>query len=75
MGGSIVSFSATPQQLETLHQAVESYCLDCGITDESERLYIAEMVIALFELGLLDPDHLREGLDAAIGPCLKPTRH
>jgi hypothetical protein len=67
-------FTANPQQLETLRQAVESYCIDCGIIDEEERLYIAELVSALYDVGALDPTRLREGLDAAIGPC-KPTHH
>jgi hypothetical protein len=75
MGGSIVSFTATPQQLEILRRAIDAYCTDCGIADNNERLYIAELVVSLFDLGVLNLHDIRCGLDDAIGPCPRPTRH
>lgn len=68
-------FTATPQQLQMLRDAVDAYCFDCGITEDDERLYIAELVSSLFDLGALDLGHIRQGLDEAIGPCARPTRH
>jgi hypothetical protein len=68
-----MSFTASPEQLEILRQAVALYCHDCGIVDEEEQLYLAEMVSALFDLGALGLHDLRQGLDDAIGPCSKPT--
>lgn len=70
-----MAFTASSEQLEMLRQAVESYCIDCGILDEEERLYIAELVGSLYQLGALDLHDIRQGLDDAIGPCPKPTRH
>ncbi len=68
-------FRASPEQLQILTQAVEEYCRDCGIVDDDERIYVAELVSALVELGALDMAHLRQGLDDAIGPCRRDTRH
>lgn len=66
---------ASRKKVEILRLAVESYCYDCGIDDAEERLYVAELVGALIELGALELHDLRRGLDDAIGPCPKPTRH
>ncbi|RLP26334.1 hypothetical protein D8676_11730 [Mesorhizobium sp. YM1C-6-2] len=66
---------ASPEQLQILTQAVEEYCHDFGITDTDERVYVAELVSALVALGALDLAHLRQGLEDAMGPCHKPTRH
>ncbi|WP_183096992.1 hypothetical protein [Mesorhizobium sp. YM1C-6-2] len=68
-------FKSSPEQLQILTQAVEEYCHDCGITDTDEQAYVAELVSALVQLGALDLACLRQGLDDAIGPCLKPTHH
>ena len=61
--------NASSEQLGTLRQVVEQYCYDCGIDDEQERNYVAELVDALFNLGATDPNDLRRGLEDAIGPC------
>jgi len=65
-----VTFTATPQQLKLLRQAVDDYCRDCGVFDGDERLYIAELATSLFELGAISLHDLRRGLDDAMGPCL-----
>jgi hypothetical protein len=64
-------FTANPQQLKILKQAVNDYCLDCGIVDADQRLYVAELVSALFNVGAVDQSGLRRGLEAALG---KPRR-
>lgn len=62
-------FIATPQQLQFLRQAIDDYCRDCGVVDRDERLYVAELATSLLELGAINRQDLRRGLDDAIGPC------
>jgi hypothetical protein len=62
-------FIASPQQLRILKQAVDDYCRDCGIVDGQERLYVAELVSSLFDLGAVSLNDLRRGLEEAMGPC------
>jgi hypothetical protein len=68
-----MTFTASPQQLLILKQTVDDYCRDCGIIDGSERLYVAEVVSSLFDLGAVSQNDLRRGLEAAIGPCRRPA--
>jgi len=53
--------------MDLLNQAVDEYCQDCGIQDGDERLYVTELVSALFDLGAISISDLRNGLEAAIG--------
>jgi len=62
-------FTATAKQMELLRQAVDEYCNDCGIADGDERLYVAELVSALFSLGAISMNDLRRGLEDVMGPC------
>lgn len=62
-----MAFTATPQQLKMLKQAVDDYCRDCGIVDSEERLYVAELVSSLYDLGAISMNDLRRGLEAAMG--------
>jgi hypothetical protein len=62
-------FIASPQQLIILKQAVDDYCRDCGIVVGQERLYVAELVSSLFDLGAISLNDLRRGLEEAMGPC------
>lgn len=62
-------FTATPQQLKILKQAVNDYCCDCGIVDGDERMYVAELVSSLLEVGAVSLSDLRRGLETAMGPC------
>lgn len=62
-------FIATPQQLEFLRQAVDEYCRDCGLTDGDDRLLVAEMASALFDVGVMTLVDLRRGLERAMGSC------
>lgn len=62
-----MAFNGTPQQIKLLRQAVDEYCQDCCIEDYDERLYVTELVSALFDLGALSLSDLRSGLEAAIG--------
>jgi|EndMetStandDraft_8_1072994.scaffolds.fasta_scaffold4105370_1 hypothetical protein len=64
-----MAFNASPSQLKILAQAVDDYCRDCGITDRDERLYVAEVVHSLFEVGAVSMNDLRRGLETAIGPA------
>jgi hypothetical protein len=64
---SVMAFTANPQQLKLLRQAVDDYCRDCGILDADERLYVAELATSLFDLGAISQHDLRRGLDDAIG--------
>jgi hypothetical protein len=64
-----MAFIASPQQLKILKQAVDDYCRDCGIVDASERLYVADLVSSLFDVGAVSLRELRRGLEAAMGPC------
>lgn len=68
-----MSFTASPQQLLILKQAVDDYCRDCGIADGNERLYVAEVVSSLFDLGAVSQNDLRRGLEAAIGRSRRPA--
>ncbi|HEY6631921.1 MAG TPA: hypothetical protein VIZ90_10745 [Rhizobiaceae bacterium] len=68
-----MSFAATPQQMKLLRKAVDDYCRDCGILDDDERLYVAELATSLFQLGAIDQHNLRRGLDDAMGAC-QPQR-
>jgi hypothetical protein len=61
-------FTATPQQLKILKQAVDDYCLDCGIVDGDERLYVADLVSSLFDVGAISSGQIRRGREAAMGP-------
>jgi hypothetical protein len=70
---SAMPFTASPQQLLILKQTVDDYCRDCGIIDGSERLYVAEVVSSLFDLGAVSQNDLRRGLEAAIGRCRRPA--
>ena len=63
-----MTFTATPQQVEILQQAINDYCRDCGIVDVQERIYVAEMATSLFDLGAINQADLRRGLDDAVGP-------
>lgn len=63
-----MAFTGTPQQQNLLTQAVDEYCRDSGIEDGDERLYVAELVSALFDLGAISISDLRSGLETAIGP-------
>lgn len=65
---SVMSFTATPQQLKILKQAVDDYCRDCGIVDGQERLYVAEVVSSLFDHGAISLNDLRRGLEDAMEP-------
>ena len=60
-------FTATSQQLKVLKQAVNDYCRDCGIVDGDERLYVAELVSSLFDVGAVSLSDLRRGLETAMG--------
>lgn len=62
-------FIASPQQLKILKQAIDDYCSDCGIVDGQERLYVAELVSSLFDLGAISLNDLRRGLEDTMGPC------
>jgi hypothetical protein len=62
-------FTANSQQLKILKQAVDDYCRDCGIVDGDERLYVADLVSSLFDIGAITSGQLRRGLEAAMGPC------
>ena len=42
-------------------QAVEQYCLDCGIVDGQERAYVTELGNSLFDLGTTSLDGLLAG--------------
>ena len=67
-GGSGMPFTANPQQLRILKQAVNDYCHDCGIVDGDERMYVAEVVSSLFDVGAVSLSDLRRGLETAMGP-------
>ncbi len=62
-----MAFTEKTQQQKLLTQAVDEYCQDCGIEDGDERLYVIELVSALFDLGALSISDLRSGLETAIG--------
>ncbi|MBL8578568.1 MAG: hypothetical protein JNK47_15190 [Mesorhizobium sp.] len=62
-----MAFNGTFQQQKLLTQAVDEYCHDCGIEDGDERLYVTELVSALFDLGAISIADLRSGLETAIG--------
>jgi hypothetical protein len=64
-----MAFNASPSQLKILKQAVDEYCRDCAIVDSDERLYVAELVSALFETGAVSLGDLRRGLETAFGPA------
>ena len=49
-------------------QAVEQYCLDCGIVDGQERAYVTKLGNSLFDLGTTSLDGLLAGLADAMGP-------
>lgn len=69
-----MAFTASPQQLRILKEAVDEYCRDCGITDNDERLYVAELAGSLFDVGATSRIDLRRGLEAAMGPCPSASR-
>jgi len=62
-----MSFTASPQQLRILKQTVDDYCRDNGIVDSQERLYAAELVSSLFDVGAVSLNDLRRGLEDAMG--------
>jgi hypothetical protein len=64
---SAMPFTANPQQLKILKQAVDDYCRDCGVVDGNERLYVAELVSSLFDTGSVSLRDLRRGLENAMG--------
>lgn len=68
---SVMPFTASPQQVKILKQAVDDYCRDCGINNGEQRLYVAEVVSSLFDHGAISLNDLRRGLEDAIG---KPRR-
>lgn len=66
-------FTASPKQLDLLKQTVDEYCRDCGITGGDQRLYVAELASALFDLGAVTKYDLRRGLEEIMGPCHRPA--
>lgn len=67
-------FTATPQQIKILRQAIDDYCRDCGIVDAEQRLYVAELASSLFNLGARDAYALRRGLEEAMGRGIAKTQ-
>ena len=68
---SAMPFTANPnpRRPAIMSEAVEQYCSDCGIVDEQEREYVAEMVNSLFDLGVETQADLRGRLEEAMGPA------
>ena len=62
-----MSFTASPKQLKILRQVVDDYCRDSGIGDDEERLYVAELVSSLFDLGAVSLNDLRRGIEDTMG--------
>lgn len=62
-------FTISAQQLKLLKKAIDDYCRDCGISDNDEQLYVADLATSLFALGAISQHDLRRGLESAIGPC------
>jgi hypothetical protein len=59
----------TFEKLEITKQAVDQYCLDCGIDDEHEREYVAQLASSLFDIGETSVKKLVAELRYAIGPA------
>jgi hypothetical protein len=71
-----MAFTASPQQLEFLRQAVDDYCREYGISDADASLYVAELVSLLFEYGRVRHTQLRLGRHIAMADAIKaePSR-
>ncbi len=66
-----MAFTASPEQLHMLRQAVDDYCQKHGVIDENDRMHVAGVASSLFDLGRLnEPDPLR-ALEEAMGPALR----
>jgi hypothetical protein len=63
-------FTAIPsfEKLVTTKEAVDQFCLDCGIDDEQEREYVVQLADTLFDLGETSVERLLAGLRHAMGP-------
>lgn len=53
---------ADPEQLSIIRQALDEYCLTCGISDEQGRDDAAWLVMLLFSNGANSLEELRAGL-------------
>ena len=59
----------TFEKLAITKQAVDQYCRDCGIDDEHEREFVAQLASSLFDIGETSVENLIAELQYTIGPA------
>jgi hypothetical protein len=59
----------TFEKLAITQEAVDQYCLDCGIDDEREREYVAQLASSPFDIGETSVQKLVAGLQYTMGPA------
>jgi hypothetical protein len=55
-----------PEQIEAMSRVLEAYCMQAGITDESEREDVAARIVSLHEIGVSGEDELLAALACRI---------